>query len=222
MTWILGGQLGRSILGTFELAQSPTAPAQPILVISGSRDLADGTRIASAASTIHPVVFVKMRFDGGNVNLHTELGDIAFNGDTYNGVGKLGGIGAMEENSDLSRTPISLSLSGLPNDLITILLSEQYQGRLATIFLGYLDLSTRILVATPTIIYQGNMDTANFSIDQTFSISLSVESRFAAWETPLIRRYNNSDQQSRYPGDTGLEFITQAADKTIWWGQPTP
>ena len=192
------------------------------MTITGSRTIDPTTQSAAAASTIHPVIFVKLQFDGGNVNLHTELGNITFNSDTYTGIGKLGGVGNMEENSDLSRTPITLSLTGLPNDLVSILLAEQYQGRLATIFLGYLDLTTRVLVATPVIIYRGNIDTADFSINQNFSITLSVESRFAAWDTPLVRRYNNSDQQSRYPGDTGLEFIEQAVSKTIWWGQPTP
>ncbi len=219
------------------------------MTITGSRDINAATASAAAASVIHPVIFVKMRFDGGNVNLHTELGDITFGGDTYTGVGKLGGISGMEENSDLSRTPITLNLSGLPNDMMSVLLAEQYQGRLATVFLGYLDVTgaytgedgvtaytsedeattytiesggTNLLVATPTIIYQGNIDTADFARGKTSAITLSIESRFAAWDKPLIRRYNNADQQSRYPGDKGLQYITQAANKTIWWGQPTP
>jgi hypothetical protein len=192
------------------------------MTITGSRVIDPATQSAAAASTIHPVIFVKFEFDGGDVNLHTELGNLSFGGDTYTGIGKLGGLGNMEENSDLSRTPISMSLSGLPNDMVSILLAEQYQGRLATIFLGYLDLTTRTLVAAPTIIYKGNIDTADFSIDKNFAVTLSVESRFAAWDSPLIRRYNNSDQQSRFPGDNGLEFIEQAVSKTIWWGQATP
>jgi hypothetical protein len=192
------------------------------VTITGSRVIDPTTQSAAAASAIHPVIFVKLEFDGGDVNLHTELGDITFDGDTYTGIGKLGGIGNMEENSDLSRTPITLSLSGLPNDLVSILLGEQYQGRLATVFIGYLDLSLRTLVADPVILYRGDIDTADFAIDQTFTVTLSIESRFAMWETPVIRRYNNSDQQSRYPNDNGLEFIDQAASKTVWWGQATP
>ena len=43
-------------------------------------------------------------------------------------------------------------------------------------------------------------------------------SRFAAWDKPQPRRYNNSSQQSRYPGDLGLQFIEQATYKTVIWG----
>ena len=188
------------------------------MTVTGSKTIASGTASASSASTIHPVIFVKLQFDGGNVNLHTQLGDIAFGGDTYIGIGSLGGIGGMDETSDLSRTPVTLTLSGIPNDIISILLAEQYQGRLATLFLGYLDLTTRTLVDTPVILYRGNIDTADFQIDKNSSVALSVESRFAAWDKPVIRRYNNSDQQSRFPGDKGLQFIEQSADKSVVWG----
>lgn len=190
--------------------------------MTGSRDIDSSTATAASSPAIHPVMFVKLQFDGGNVNFHTELGDITFGGDTYTGAGRLGGVGVMEENSDLSRTPMSLTLTGIPNDMVSVLLNEQYQGRLATVFLGYLDLTTRTLVADPTIVYQGNMDTADIQTDQNATITLSVESRFAMWDNPTVRRYNNSDQQSRYPGDTGLQFIEQTADKSIWWGQATP
>ncbi len=224
------------------------------MTITGSRAIDPNTKAAAAAPLIHPVLFVKLEFDGGDVNMHTELGDIIFGGDTYTGIGKLGGISGMEENSDLSRTPISLSLSGIPNDLVSILLGEQYQGRTATIFLGYLDLTgafnistittedgatsytaedgstlytiesgaANVMVADPVIIYKGNIDTADFAIDKSFAVTISVESRFAAWDKPLTRRYNNSDQQSRHPGDKGLQFVEQAASKTLWWGQATP
>ena len=186
--------------------------------VTGSKTIASGTATACAASTIIPVLFAKLQFDSGNVNMHTGLGNITFGGDTYTGVGKLGTISTMDEVSDLSRTPVTLTLSGIPNDLISTLLSQQYQGRLATIFLGYLDTSAFTLVDTPITIYRGNMDTADFQFDKTSTISLSVESRFAAWDTPLVRRYNNSDQQARFPGDTGLEFIEQATATEIIWG----
>jgi len=133
----------------------------------------------------------------------------------------LGGIGSADEVSDLSNSPISLSLSGIPNTMATVLLAEQYQGRRATVYLGYLDLETGLLVDDPVILYRGLIDTADLQQDRSFTISLSVGSRFAAWDTPLVRRYNNSGQQSRHPGDKGLEFIEQAANKSVFWGIPS-
>jgi len=187
-------------------------------VTTGSRDITATTLAAAQASSINPVIFVKLEFDGGNVNVHSELGDITFNSDTYNGVGKLGAVGAADEVSDLSLTSIVLTLSGIPNDLVSILFNQQYQGRTATIFLGYLNLTTRVLVDTPTIIFKGIIDTADFAQGDKFSINLSIGSRFAAWDKPITRRYNNADQQSRYPADKGLQYIEQTTNKTIIWG----
>ncbi|HYH64139.1 MAG TPA: hypothetical protein VD866_05530 [Urbifossiella sp.] len=186
--------------------------------MTGSRDITPDTLAAATAPTIYPVLFVKMEFDGGDVCLHSQLGTLSFAGDTYTGVGKLGGITPAEEVSDLSSSQVNLTLSGLPLDLVSILFNEQYQGRRATVFLGYLDPETNVLVDTPTILYRGLLDTADFSKGKTFATTVSVGSRFAAWGKPQPRRYNNADQQARYPGDTGLQYIDKATYKTVIWG----
>lgn len=186
--------------------------------MTGSRDITATTLAAAQAATIHPVTFVKIAFDGGDVNLHSELGDITFGGDTFSGVGKLGQIGNISENSDLSHSQVTLTLSGIPNDIASILLNEHYQGRLCTIYAGYLDLTTNILVDTPTIRYRGLVDTADMEAGDTSTISVIVGNRFASWNTPNVRRYNNANQQSRYPGDNGLRFLEKTTNKTIIWG----
>jgi len=186
--------------------------------MTGSRSITTTTIAAAAAKTIHPVLFAKLQLDSGNILVHTELGNITFGGDTYLGIGSFGGISPADEVSDLSRTPISLTLSGIPNTITAIVLGQYYQGRRATIYLGYLDLTTNTLVDTPAILYRGLIDTADIQQDKSCTVTLSVESRFAVWETPLTRRYNNADQQTRFPGDRGLEFTEQTTDKPIFWG----
>lgn len=186
--------------------------------MTGSRDITPTTLAAATASTIEPVLFVKLEFDGGDVNLHSRIGTISFGGDTYTGVGILGSVSPADEVSDLSLAQVTLTLSGLPLDLVSILFNEQYQGRLATLFLGYLDLTTCVLVDAPTVLYKGLMDTAKFKKGKTFAVSLTVGNRFAAWDKPLTRRYNNADQQARYPGDTGLQYVEKTANATVIWG----
>jgi hypothetical protein len=186
--------------------------------VTGSRDITATTVSAAQASAAHPVLFLKMQFDDGDVNLHSELGDIIWGGDTYTGTGRLGSVTSAEEVSDLSHTQIGLTLSGLPLDLVSTVFNEQYQGRMATLYLGYLNMTTRVLVDTPAIIFRGLMDTADIDQNKTFSITISVGSRFAAWDKPVIRRYNNATQQARFPGDLGLQYIEQTANKTIIWG----
>ena len=186
-----------------------------------TRSLTPANASASQQPVIAPVWFVKLAFDTGNVCFHTQLGTLSFGGDDYTGAGDIGGIGAVEEDSELSRSTLQLSLRGLPSDIISILLNEHYQGRPATVYLAYLDPATFQLVDTPFIVYKGRMDSPATDEGETVSVTLTVESRFAAWDRPVSRRYNNADQQSRYPGDKGMEFVEQTTEKNLNWGRRT-
>jgi len=187
--------------------------------VTGTRDIDPGTLSASQQDLILPVLLAKLEFDSGDVLAHTSLGSIDFGGDTYLGIGQFGGVSSAGEPSDLSRSNLSLTLSNIPGTMGALVLNEYYQGRRATLFLGYLDQTTRHLVGDPAIVYRGRMDTAD--IDQggdTFTVTVNIESRFASWDKPVIRRYNNAFQQSAFPGDKGFEFVEQAADKQVVWG----
>ena len=163
---------------------------------------------------------MKLELDDGHVLVHSGLGDLTWGGDTYSGIGTLGSITGGLEDSELSRTPLTMTLSGISTELTSIVLGEHYQGRTATVYIGYLNLTTNVLADDPFIRYRGRIDSASLVGGKTRTITLTVESRFAAWDRPKVRRYNNADQQFRYPGDRGLEYIEQATEKTIVWGRP--
>lgn len=181
-----------------------------------SRDVPTATGTASQSSSIIPVWFVKLEFDSGNVALCTYDGDVAWNGDVYTGAGSIGTISAIDENTELARSTLQMQLRGLPTEIVAIVLAEHYQGRKATTRLGYLDFDSRRLIGDPAIVHSGRMDTASIKQGATCTVTLNVESRFAAWDKPKIRRYNDADQQSRFPGDTGLGFVQQAVEGTVW------
>jgi hypothetical protein len=105
--------------------------------------------------------------------------------------------------------------------MISIVLGEQYQGRAAKLYIGFLDPSTGQLVATPELLDQGRMDVSDIDEGQELTVSISAESRIAAWDRAIVRRYTDSDQQARFAGDKGLEFVDQAAQKEINWGRKT-
>lgn len=187
--------------------------------MTGTRDAPTATITASQQPLIHPVLFAKLEFDGGNVLAHSRLGSITWGGDTYLGVGQFGGITPASETSDLSRSNLTLTLSNIPGDMGALVLNESELGRRGTLFLGYLGDATQQLVADPAILFRGRMEPARIKQGgDTFTVTVPMESRFAAWNKPLVRRYNNAYQQSVYPGDKGFEFVEQAAEKQIVWG----
>lgn len=191
-----------------------------------TRDISSANETASEASVIVPVWFVKLAFDDGEVNLSTYDGPLAWGGDSYVGAGAIGSISAADENSELARSTLEMTLRGLPADVVAIVLGEHYQGRAATLYLGYLNQSTRQLVDDPVVIYRGRMNTARVKKGEgtppTMTVTLTVESRFADWDRPRIRRYNKADQQALYSGDTGLDYAEESTEKVVYWGQRAP
>ncbi|CAN5264128.1 hypothetical protein BH10PLA2_BH10PLA2_00720 [soil metagenome] len=186
-----------------------------------TRNLDSATETASQQPTISPIALVKLEFDSGDVRFHTWLGDITYDGEVYTGAGQLGFIGPIDEDSDLTRNTMEIGLRGIPSDIIAIVLGENFQGRPATIYFGYLDSSTMQLVGEPAP-FTGKMDYPTIRIGQQCQVRLMIEDEFAILDKPKARRYNNADQQARFPGDLGLEFVEQSTEKSIYWGQKAP
>ncbi len=184
-----------------------------------SRGLSTPNLNASIAEALAPVVFAELQFDSGTVRVHSRLGTFTWGGHDWLGVGMFGSVSTVEESSDMSRRTVTYSLSGIPGDLISVVLDEHYQGNPAKLYLGFLDAQTSILLADPELLDHGRMDVSRISESETCAVTITAESRFAAWERPQIRRYTDADQQNRFPGDRGLEFVNAAAQQEIVWGR---
>lgn len=184
-----------------------------------SRGLSTNNVNAIIADTIAPISFVELDFSSGFVRVHSAVGTINWGGYDWLGVGTFGSISAIEDSAELQRQTVSFNLSGIPTEMMSIILGENYQGRSAKIYLGFLDLTTHVLTDTPALLYIGKMDVASVKQGKEMAITLTAESRIASWNRPITRRYTNAEQQKRFTGDKGLEYIDQAARNEISWGR---
>lgn len=142
------------------------------------------------------------------------LGDLSLDSKTYTGAGDLLNISELRESSDIAAYGATLTLTGIPSNLINLALAEPYQGRKALVKFG-VDVSG---TKTSTTVFSGEMDQMNIDFGpETCNISLDVESRMIDLERPRIRRYTDNDQQSRYPGDLAFEFVTRLQDESLEW-----
>ena len=194
----------------------PDVGATPAVAASPGYGLSSLNRAAAAERVVRPLLFCALEFASETLRMTTAPFDIAWGGQVYTGTGHLGRIEPLEEGVELQAYRLRLILNGIPLSLISIALGEDYQGRAATLYLGFLDDQHR-LVDTPDTIFKGRMDIMTVTAGETGSIALDVESRLADWERPRVRRFNNADQQQRYPDDKGLEFAEQMAAKEIVW-----
>jgi hypothetical protein len=181
-----------------------------------SRDLSAANLGEISSDKLAPLLFAELDFSGGMVRVHSAIGTISWGGNDWLGVGTFGGIEGLDESSDLSKKTVTFTLSGIPNDLLSVFLSEHYQGRSAKAYIGFISTITYQLVANPEVLFVGKMDSVKTQQGNTFSISLTAENRMSGWSRPVVRRYTDADQQARFAGDLGLQFVSQVTKEIIW------
>jgi hypothetical protein len=184
-----------------------------------ARDLNAGLSNAIIEPVVAPAFFFKAQFDSGSVLAWSGYGDISWGGDTYLGIGDFGGVDKVDETSDVRANGVTLTLSGIPSQLLAIALTEPYQGRPCTLFLGALNLTSGAIIGTPYPLISGRMDVMTIEEGATTgTITLTVENRLIELFRTKERRYTHEDQQIDFPGDLGLEYVAGLQEKPINWG----
>ena len=211
------------------------------------RGMQDKVAAAAQRPVVAPCIFVEMLFDAGPVRLWSGLGNLIWDGKEWLGGGELLSVSDVPETSAVQADGVSVTLSGIPEENISLALNEHYQGRACNLWFGLLgvdqggeleteaggllegpvgvwrdDTGTRgQLVGDPVMIFRGRMDLMPIEDDgaDTVSITITAENRLLDLERANERRYTDADQQIDFPGDKGLSEVNDAAEKEILWGR---
>ena len=166
-------------------------------------------------SEISAYYAVEFLYDTTPVRLWTGYGSKTINGDDYIGVGSLLGIDGLEEVADLSARAITISLSGVDPQIVSLALQEPYQNRECIVHLGIND-------EDPVQLFSGYMNVMSITDSgDTSLIELSVDSKLVKLERSSNWRYTNQSHKSRHTGDTFFSFVADLQDKQIPWGKET-
>lgn len=205
-----------------------------------SRDLATDIITALDDDVIYPFFAIELLFDGDNtLRLWTGLGTLTHNSQDWVGTGTLLNISTVEEASEIAVKGATVTLSGIPSSVISLALSQPYQGRVCNLYFGmftvdrllqqssdYILLQTgsKILLDTDQTsisnIFSGYMDQMNIlETPSTSTIELVVENRLIDLQRARIARFTSEYQKSIYPTDLGLDFVEDLQDKDISWGR---
>ena len=170
------------------------------------------------AANLKPFLAVSLDFDGDPVNAWVGNGTITFGGADYFGIGNLLSVSAIQETQEIKATNCTVSLSGIPSDLISAALNTNYQGRTGNVYLGALD-SSRAVVADPYIIFGGQMDILTvIENPDSHMINVELESRLISLKRAKTRKFTSEDQQIDFPDDLGFNNLANLRDKKINWG----
>lgn len=182
-----------------------------------TRNVTGAMQAAAQARDQRPLLLVEALFDSGPLRLWNGLGDLSWNGETWNGSGSLLGIEPGGETQAVAAPGANFTLTGIDSALVALALDEDYQGRKVTMWLGLFDAAGAVIV-DPVPVFSGRLDV--MEIDEggeTATIRVSAESRLADLERPPGGVYTDEDQKARYPGDRGLEFVAALQDREVIW-----
>ena len=206
-----------------------------------SRDLSTSTIENISADVVYPFFATELQFDNNIIRMWTGQGTLVLADLTqWVGLGQLLSISAIEETSEMAVKGASISLSGIPSELLSLALSEPYQGRVAKIYFGTLSPpggllqqdgayilqqdGSKILIETGekgfNELFSGYMDQMNIEEGgDTSTIEMAVENKLIDLERARVARFTSGYQKSLYPNDLGLDFIEDLQDKKIPWGR---
>lgn len=179
-----------------------------------ARDLHADYITSITGKKIYPVLLFKGEFDSGDLNLWTGVGTIDWNGVTYTGSGNILEVTAVSEVQDLKASGVQFTLTGVSSSIVSIALTEDYQNRDVSVWFALME--SGAIKADPFLLFKGKMDV--MTIDEameTATVILNAENILIDLERPNESRYTDEDQQKRFPGDKGLEFVASLQEKEI-------
>lgn len=174
------------------------------------------------AKVVKPVILMFADFPSGAKRVWTGVGPIEWGGHTWEGVGGAIGFEAVSETTDTSAKGITARINGLSADFAAAIVNDAYQGREATLWLGFWDDAETDLEVMEGPLWSGMMDTDQLEDSgNTASLAIQAEHRLVDILRKREFRYTHRDQQLLYPGqgDTGLNKIEKIQDVTIPWGR---
>ena len=206
-----------------------------------TRDLSQITLQNIERDVVYPFFAVELKFDGDNVlRLWTGQGTLVLeDGTEWFGTGNLLDISSVEETSEMAVKGATLTLSGIPSEVLSLALSEPYQGRVCNIYFGTFSYGSLTQQDGAYILLQDgskiNLQTGETGFNEIFSgymdqmgiedgaetctIELKVENKLIDLERSRVARYTSGYQKSIYPDDLGLDFIEALQDKKLSWGR---
>jgi len=177
------------------------------------------------SSSVEVIVLCEFDFASGPIRVWSGYGNITWSNRTWIGSGLLLKLGDVEETQDTSSVQLSFSLSGVPSDMLALVLGQQFQGRTCKVYLGVMsagEVSTEgILTKTlhASQIYGGTMDT--ITIDEggtTSTVTLSTQNAFYQLLRTRDLRYTSEAQKALFPNDNGLKYVASIQNQQVEWG----
>ena len=186
-----------------------------------TRSLTSAVKTELATNDIRPVHLITLGF-GTPVNItdcsFSLTSSVSGSSVTYNASDFILGISNHTEETDITKSSVSLVLSGADQTFISTVLGENVVNDSVDIFRGFLN-DSNALISDPFLLYRGKIDSFDISEgDKESTVALRIVSNWADFEKKNGRKTNNTSQQRFFSADVGMDFASQTV-QDIKWGR---
>jgi len=201
-----------------------------------ARSLSTGMAAAVGADTGAYTHLILLTTSDGIVRFTTGATDISWGGETWTALGGALIFSQISETSDRRGQGVQLTLSGVDQTIVNLLLTYNIRGREAKIYLAHIDTDGTI-IADPYPIFIGYLN-ERWDIkekrgtgDDTVTVTTRIVSTLAALQLSNPVRANiyshremirRSGATSAALGDTFFTFLPKLLGKPIFWGSKNP
>tara|TARA_R100000479_G_scaffold124451_1_gene64409 strand:- start:196 stop:762 length:567 start_codon:yes stop_codon:yes gene_type:complete len=186
-----------------------------------TRSLTSAVKTELATNDIRPIHLITIGFSSA-VNITDSsfsiTSSVSGSSVDYSASDFILGLSNFDEQTELSKSSISLSLSGANQTFISTVLNENVINDSVDIYRGFLN-DSNALIADPFLLYKGQIEGFSVQENNTESVvNLDIVSHWADFEKKNGRKTNNTSQQRFFSTDLGMDFSSQTV-QDIKWGR---
>jgi len=184
-----------------------------------TRSLTTSVKNELATNDIRPVHLITIGF-GTPVNItdcsFSLTSSVSGSSVTYSSSDFILGISNFTEETDVTKTSLTLTLSGADQTFISTCLNENIVNDSVQIFRGFLN-DSNALISDPFLLYDGQIDTFSIQESKTDStVNISIVSHWADFEKTSGRKTNNTSQQRFFSTDLGMNYSSETVLDVKW------
>ncbi|MEH6522567.1 hypothetical protein [Sulfitobacter sp.] len=169
----------------------------------------------------YPIAMVYLDVPDGELFLHSGVGELSLDGQTWLGLGKIGSITIPIEAGGAVPEEAVLGVAGPADELLALADDQNTRGRQVDIYSGCTTTpGGAILIGAPLRVFTGSMGKSDFNLGEgrklsTFSVK--VKSGQPARSGAQIV-HSDEEHQAKHPGDTMFRRVSNAAK----WAKSPP
>ncbi len=176
--------------------------------------------LTAIAGQFHPVSAIDLEWPGGNIRVHSGVGNLAWDSRTFLGVGHYGDLSMPSEEGGIVPPEAAISILGTAEDLFADA-ADAERNAMAQIYFGLVtEPAGNTLIGDLIDIYTGHLDAAVVPIAEENEFGLTHRLQLSFKSGPGARSradfvHSFEDQARAFPGDTAGRHVIGAWQQAL-------